>query len=126
MLGSRTYEHALQLGWPYDDTPAIVITNRRLPSTRKSVEFDSGDLKKLVDEILAPQYGNIWLVGGAILCQNFLKLGLMDEIRLSIIPVLLDDGLRLFDHSGLEKRLHLKDVVAYNKGVAGLLHRLPT
>ena len=49
VLGARTYEHALQLGWPYGDTPTIVTTNRELPSTRKSVEFYSGDLKKLVD-----------------------------------------------------------------------------
>ena len=39
VLGSRTYEHALQLGWPYGDTPTFVITNRELPSTRESVEF---------------------------------------------------------------------------------------
>ena len=38
VLGSRTYEHALQLGWPYGDTPTFVITNRELPSTRKRVE----------------------------------------------------------------------------------------
>ena len=48
VLGSRTYEHALQLGWPYGDTPTVVLTNRELPSTRKSVEFYSGDLEKLV------------------------------------------------------------------------------
>jgi dihydrofolate reductase len=60
VLGSRTYEHALQLGWPYGDTPTVVVTTRELPSTRKSVEFYSGDLKRLVDVILAPRYGNIW------------------------------------------------------------------
>jgi dihydrofolate reductase len=113
VLGSRTYEHALQLGWPYDDTPTVVTTNRELPSTRKSVEFYSGDLKKLVDEILAPRYGNIWLVGGAMLCQSFLRLGLVDEIRLAIMPVLLGDGLRLFDNSVTEQRYRLKNVVAY-------------
>jgi dihydrofolate reductase len=59
VLGSRTYEHALQLGWPYGDTPTVVMTNRELPSTRESVEFYSGDLKRLVGEILAPRYGNI-------------------------------------------------------------------
>src|SRR5438309_4356842 len=71
VLGSRTYEHALQLGWPYGDTPTVVLTNRELPSTRESVEFYSGDLKRLVGEILAPRYGNIWLVGGAMLGQSF-------------------------------------------------------
>ena len=123
VLGARTYEHALQLGWPYGDTPTVVLTNRQLPSTRKSVEFYSGDLKRLVDEILAPRYGNIWLVGGAMLCQSFLRLGLVDEIRLSIIPVLLGDGLRLFDNSGIERRWHLKNVVAYKTGVVDLLYR---
>ena len=39
VLGSRTYEHALQLGWPYGDTPTVVMTNRELPSARTSVEF---------------------------------------------------------------------------------------
>ena len=38
VVGSRTYEHALQLGWPYGDTPTFVITSRELPSTRKTVE----------------------------------------------------------------------------------------
>jgi dihydrofolate reductase len=65
-----------------------VITNRELPSSRKSVEYYSGDLTSLVDEILAPRWENIWLVGGMMLCQKFLRLGLLDEIRLSIIPVL--------------------------------------
>jgi len=123
VLGSRTYEHALQLGWPYGDTPTIVTTNRELSSTRKSVEFYSGDLKKLVDEILASRYGNIWLVGGAMLCQSFLRLGLVDEISLMIIPVLLCDGLRLFDNSGAEERWHLKNVVAYKTGIVELLYR---
>src|ERR1700678_519706 len=89
VLGARTYEHALQLGWPYGDTPTVVVTSRELPSTRKSVEFYSGDLTRLVHEILSPRYGNIWLVGGAMLGQSFLGLGLVDEIRLMIAPVTL-------------------------------------
>src|SRR5271167_3578145 len=56
VLGSSTYEHALQLGWPYGDTPTIVVTSRKLPSTKKSVEFYSGDLKTLVDGKLAPRF----------------------------------------------------------------------
>jgi dihydrofolate reductase len=122
VLGSRTYEHALQLGWPYGDTPTIVVTTRTFQSARQSVEFYSGDLRTLVDEKLAPRYGNIWLVGGAVLCQKFLELGLVDEIRLSIAPVLLGDGLRLFGNSGTEERWRLKDVVAYKTGFVELLY----
>jgi dihydrofolate reductase len=126
VLGSRTYEHALQLGWPYGDTPTVVITNRQLPSTRKSVEFYSGDLKRLVDEILAPRYGNIWMVGGAMLSRSFLKLGLVDEIRLMVAPVILGDGLHLFGDAGTEQKWHLKNVVAHKNGFVELSYSRPS
>jgi len=126
VLGSRTYEHALQLGWPYGDTPTLVLTNRKLPSSRNTVEFYSGDLKKLVGEILAPRFKNIWMVGGAMLAQSFLRLGLVDEIRLMIAPALLGDGLHLFGNSGTEQRWNLKNVVAYKNGYVELSYSRPS
>lgn len=123
VLGSRTYEHALELGWPYGDTPTVVVTGRELPPVKETVEFYSGDLKKLVDEVLPPRYQNIWLVGGAKLCESFLRLGLVDEIRLAIAPVLLGDGLRLFGTSGIETRWLLTDVTAYKTGFVELAYR---
>ena len=120
VLGSRTYEHALELGWPYGETPVIVVTGRDWPTPRKSVEFYSGDLKTLVDAKLAPRYRNIWLVGGAMLCQRFLELGLVQEINLMIAPVLLGEGLRLFGGSLAEERWNLKNVVAYKNGFVQL------
>jgi dihydrofolate reductase len=126
VLGSRTYEHALELGWPYGDTPTVVVTKRHLPSKRKSVQFYSGDLKTLLDDQLAPRYRNIWLVGGAMLCQRFLELGLVDEIRLTIAPTLLGDGLRLFGGSLAEERWDLKNVVAYKNGFVELSYSAST
>ena len=125
VLGSRTYEHALELGWPYGDTPTVVVTSREWPTARKSVEFYSGDLKTLVDGKLAPRYRNIWLVGGAMLCQRFLELRLVDEIRLTIAPVLLGEGLRLFGGSPTEERWNLKNVVAYKNGFVELSYSTP-
>jgi dihydrofolate reductase len=129
VLGSRTYEHALELGWPYGDTPVVVVTSREWPPAsantstnagiKKTVEFYSGDLKTLVDEKLAPRYRNIWLVGGAMLCQRFLELGLVDKIVLTIAPVLLGEGLRLFGPL-TEERWNLKNVVAYKNGFVEL------
>ena len=124
VLGSRTYEHALELGWPYGDTPVVVVTGREWRPARKSVEFYSGDLKTLVDVKLAPRYRNIWLVGGATLCQ-FLELGLVDEIKLTIAPVLLGEGLRLFGGSPTEQRWNLKNVVAYKNGFVELSYSAP-
>ena len=133
VLGSRTYEHALELGWPYGDTPVVVVSSRKWPpasatpaSAAKTVEFYSGDLQTLVDVKLAPRYRNIWLVGGAVLSQRFLALGLVDEIKLTIAPVLLGEGLRLFDDSLKEKRWNLKNVVAYKNGFVELSYSAPT
>ena len=120
VMGSRTYEHALELGWPYGDTPVVVVTGREWPAARKSVEFYSGDIKALVEVRLAPRYRNIWLVGGARLSQRFLELGLVDEIKLTIAPILLGEGLRLFGDSSREQRWKLKNVVGYKNGFVEL------
>lgn len=122
VMGSRTYEHALELGWPYGDTPVVVVSSRQWPVAKKSVEFYSGDLRTLVDERLAPRFKNIWLVGGAMLCQRFLALRLVNDIRLTIAPVLLGDGLRLFNGLPEEQRWSLKDVTAYKNGFVELCY----
>ncbi len=128
VMGAHTYEHALELsklyGWAYGDTPTIVVTHRNLPIERQNVEIYSGDLDKLVDERLKPNYQNVWLVGGAILVKDFIRLKLADEIRLSVMPIILGDGILFFDHIGQEQALHLKDVKAYKSGMVELLYEI--
>jgi len=122
VMGSRTYQHALELGWPYGETPVVVVTRRAWPTARKSVEFCSGDLRTLLETKLTPSYRNIWLVGGATLCQRFLELGLVDEIRLTIAPVLLGEGLRLFGSSPAQPQWNLTGVTAYRNGFVELVY----
>ena len=128
VMGSRTYEHALELsknfGWAYGDVPTIVVSHRNLPIDRKNIEIFSGDLKKLVNEELKPKYKNVWLVGGAMLAKDFIRLKLADEIRLSVMPVILGDGTLFFDHIGQEQALHLKDVTAYKSGMVELCYEV--
>ena len=128
VMGSRTYEHALELsksyGWVYGDKPTIVITHRKLPIDRQNVETYSGDLNKLVNEGLKPNYKNVWVVGGAILAKDFIRLKLVDEIRLSVLPIILGDGTLFFDHIGQEQALHLKDVTGYKSGIVELWYDL--
>src|SRR4026209_2700278 len=121
VMGARTYEHALELsksyGWAYGDTPTIVVTHRILSIERANIEIYSGDLNKLIDDRLKPNFKNVWLVGGAMLVKDFIRLKLADEIRLSLMPIILGDGLPFFNHLGLEQLLHLKDVTAYKTGI---------
>jgi len=128
VMGARTYEHALELsrsyGWVYGDIPTIVVTGRNLPNDRTNIEFYSGDLNKLVNERLKPNYKNVWLVGGAMLVKDFIRLKLADEIRLSVMPIILGDGTLFFDHIGQEQALHLKDVTAYKSGMVELWYEI--
>ena len=125
VMGSRTYERALELGWLYGDTPCVVLTKRRLQSARGSVEFYAGDLKELVASRLAARFQNIWLVGGSMLSRAFLDLGLVDEIRFTVAPVLLGDGVRFFAELESERRWALKDVTAYKNGFVELHYVVP-
>src|SRR4051794_33505498 len=68
VMGSRTYETALHfeakgLGWAYGDKPTFVLSSRKLPRTRDSIEFYSGDLASFVNERLRPAFHSIWFVG---------------------------------------------------------------
>jgi len=121
VMGARTYEHALELsksyGWAYGDKPTIVLTHRKLSIERPNIETYSGDLNKLVNEQLKPNYKNVWLVGGAALAKDFIRSKLTDEIRLSVLPIILGDGTLFFDQLGLEQALHLKGVTAYKSGM---------
>jgi len=128
VMGARTYEHALELskayGWPYGDVPTVVVTHRNLPNERPNVEFYTGDLNALVHERLKPNYKNVWLAGGAMLAKDFIRLQLADEIRLSILPIILGDGIRFFDPPGQEQPLHLKDVTAYKNAMVELRYEI--
>lgn len=128
VMGSRTYEHAVELsqefGWAYGDVPTFVLTNRHLSADRQNVEFYSGDLRKFVNDKLKPKYKNIWLVGGAAVVKDFIRLGLVDDIRLAIVPTILGDGTLFFDYIGQEHTLHLKDVTAYKNGMVELWYEV--
>ena len=128
VMGARTYEHALELsksyGWAYGDKPTIVLTHRKLPIERPNIETYSGDLNKLVNQQLKPNYKNVWLVGGAALAKDFIRSKLTDEIRLSVLPIILGDGTLFFDQLGLEQALHLKGVTAYKSGMVELWYEI--
>jgi len=124
VMGSRTYELALELGWPYGEVPVIVLTHRDLPIERETVKFYSGDLNQFKNDQLNPNYRNIWVVGGAMLTREFIQLGLADDIRIVIVPVILGEGTLFFDYIGRELPLHLKEVTPYKNGMVELWYEI--
>jgi len=128
LMGSHTYELALELsksyGWPYGDKPTIVLTHKSLPVERANIEIYLGDLVDLVNNRLKPNYKNVWLVGGAALSRDFIRLKLADEIRQTILPIILGEGLPFFDQVGVEQALHLKNVTVYKTGMVELHYEI--
>jgi dihydrofolate reductase len=130
VLGSRTYETALRFesqgaGWAYGDKPTFVLTSRRLPRTRESVEFHSGDLAEFVNGRLRPKFRSIWFAGGGMVAAECLRLGLADEVRYSIVPVLIGEGISFFEKLGRDIPLHLAEVKAYRNGMVELRYEVP-
>jgi dihydrofolate reductase len=129
VMGSRTYETALAFeakgfGWSYGDKPTYVLTSRKLARTRDTVEFYSGDVARLVNERLKPAFRSIWFVGGGAVAGECLRLGLADEVRYSIMPVLIGDGISFFESLDKDIALHLVEVRAYESGMVALRHEV--
>ena len=129
VMGSKTYETALGFeakgfGWAYGDKPTFVLTHRELPRARKTVEFYAGDLAQLVNGRLRPAFQNIWFVGGGAVSGECLRLGLADEVRYSILPILIGDGIAFFDRLDRDVSLHLAELKAYKSGTVELHYEL--
>jgi dihydrofolate reductase len=129
VMGSRTYETALKfeakgLGWSYGDKPTFVLTHRELPRTRDTVEFYSGDLAQFVKGGLRPRFHSIWFVGGGVVSAECLRLELADEVRYSILPILIGDGIPFFEKLDRDIALHLADVKAYKSGMVELCYKV--
>jgi len=129
VMGSRTYETALSfeakgLGWSYGDKPTFVLTRRELPRTGHTVNFYSGDLAQLVNTSLRPKFRSIWFVGGGVVSAECLRLGLADEVRYSILPILIGDGIPFFDKLDRDIALHLAEVKAYESGMVALRYQV--
>ena len=129
VMGARTYETALSfeargLGWAYGDKPTFVLTHRELPRIRETVEFHAGDLAQFVNGQLRQRFRSIWFVGGGMLSAECLRLRLADEIRYSILPILIGDGIPFFEKLDGDTALHLAEVNAYRSGMVELRYEV--
>jgi len=117
VMGAKTYEQVRSFGaWPYDDTPTYVCTHRELSPATDAVEFVSQPVATL-STTLKQRHDHIWLVGGAQLAQAFLADHAIDELRLSLVPVLLGAGVPLFAGEYDQQQLRLLDTTPRDTGI---------
>ena len=118
ILGSRTYEQALTFGeWPYPGKPAWVLSKRRLKPASASIFVTHAAPEVVASEIESRGLTRAWLVGGGTLAGSFQAAGLITDYIVSVIPVILGDGVPLLGGAGVEQRLRLLDTTPYRDGV---------
>ncbi len=121
IMGRRTYERVLGFGeWPYGEKATYVFTRGAPGEDHPHVRFFSGEARSLVEELRERTSGDIWLVGGAALVSTFRELHLIDEYILSVHPVLLGDGVPLFERPQPRENLRLREEIAFQSGLVQL------
>ena len=73
---------------------------------------------------LRPAFRNIWFVGGGAVSGECLRLGLADEVRYSVLPILIGEGIRFFERLDKDVALHLTEVKAYKSGIVEVCYEV--
>ena len=114
VMGKKTYDQVLTFGdYPYKDKKSYVLTRSNDYRYNENIEFVL-DAEKLVKALLSDTGTNIWLIGGAEVISTFVNLGFVDEIILSIVPVVLGKGIPLFKDIEKEVKLELIKTTDYD------------
>lgn len=122
IIGGKTYRQVLGFGeWPYHGVTTYVITRQEsIDKPDESVIPYSGDISDLMEEISQNSNKDIWLVGGGEVNAAFLRQSLIDEYIISVMPVLLGDGIPLVKSVESSKSLELTGSKVYPNGVVQL------
>jgi len=121
VIGRNTYETALAFPeWPYAGKRCIVLTHRETPSVHGE-QFFAGEPAALVDTLGLSGAQRLYVDGGAVIRQ-FLADGLIDDLTLSIVPMLLGQGVPLFGQEVPEQLLVLKTSKSYESGLVQLCY----
>jgi len=118
IMGRKTYDWVMNVvdTFPHADKEAYIITRSKKPSIG-TTHFYNGDLTALVNRLKNQEGKNIYCDGGAQLVNELLKLDLIDEFIVSVVPVLLGGGVKLFQTGIPERTLKLISVREYQTGM---------
>ncbi|MCW9705568.1 dihydrofolate reductase family protein [Fodinibius salsisoli] len=132
-MGSTTYEWILEYEnlsenpdkWPYD-MPTWVFSRRNLPAVEGAdIRFVQGEVAPVHEKMVEEADGkNVWLVGGGDLVGQFHDQALLDEIILSVAPVMLDTGAPLLPREITTPPLKLVDVQKHGDVFAVLTYKV--
>ncbi len=125
LVGRKTYDKVMTLvpEFPHADKECHVIT-RTPKESIGNIHFYTGDLQSLVIELKSREGKNIFVDGGAQLVNELLRLQLIDEMVISYIPVMLGDGIALFQGNMNETKWKLVSVKSFDTGLVQAKYKL--
>lgn len=120
VMGSTTYEQIVGWGWPYGDTPGLVLTSRELPTADGAyVEFGSGETGDEISAYAARTESRVWVVGGGRVIIDGMNAGAIDILEMYVMPVALGTGVPLFPEA-FSGTLTLTESKPFTNGVVML------
>jgi dihydrofolate reductase len=124
IMGRKTYDWVMTQVpvFPHADKTAFIITRTARPSIGNT-HFYTGNLKELVQKLKAEPGKNIYCDGGAAIVHELLKERLIDEFIISIIPILVGAGIKLFNNKLPEQQLTLLSSKQFDKGLVQLHYK---
>ncbi|NER96910.1 MAG: dihydrofolate reductase [Symploca sp. SIO1B1] len=119
VMGRNTFEKVLTFGqWVYVK-PVFVLSNSltKLPEDLLGkAEIIRGDLKEIITQLHQKGYQNLYIDGGRVI-QSFLQEDLIDEMIITLIPILLGKGFPLFGELEQQLRFRHKATEIYNNNL---------
>jgi dihydrofolate reductase len=126
IIGANTYREMIASGMAGGDgaNTYVVTHHQTIEGAGRGVTFYAGDLRALVAKVKETTDKDICLFGGGDLLTQFVNLDLMDEVGISIIPILLGEGIPFFGWFREWKRLKLLECKSYPSGIVLLNYAL--
>lgn len=123
LMGNSTYKAILgfDVPFPYPDKTNYVFTRSPDHPDTEHVRFVSGDVVGFVNRLKEDEGRDIWLVGGGRLNATLLESGLIDGLHLTIVPVILGQGIPLFAGRNAERKFRLISSHAFDSGLVQLI-----
>lgn len=126
LMGWKTYDQVVNVlspeVWPYADKKTIVFTHQKKISV-DNISFTDRNPITVVKELQKEEGKDIWVCGGASIVQQLMQDNLIDRYDISIIPVILGKGIRLFPEGKNNVDLRLVGNVL-NNGIAELVYEV--
>jgi len=124
IMGANTYRQLVtELSpneWVYSNFTSYIITHAPKKSTDK-IRFTDEHPSQLVNRLKNETGKDIWICGGASIAKQLMQADLIEQYYINVIPVILGNGIRLFDNSEKELKLKLIKTRSYN-GIVDLVY----